>query len=574
MVNFSTNKAFFRNNQNINFGQANVNIMALSDTHGNIRNVAPLYNNFEVHQDEIFKEKNSPSTMNLFAIVGDWFMNPTQRGFLTDRTKTTGDYQRIFLQEWINKAKAVIPGLNVLYTPGNHCLDGGDKAFLNNVKNVDMDIVMSNSEFQKSALYKDLPENMKERFSSFKILEVPDDKNPDLKHKVLVIGILPVNLSFLVKAETNGLNMVGVKNKKEFYLSDDDIKQTAETLDKIVEKFKKENPKSAVMLMNHSGEQVAFSIARQVKDIDLILNAHDHLDKLSFAPNKNGKTTRVVCLSQNAHKIEAVKMHFDDDGNLSVSSNPLYTDFKDIGRNNPFLDLYYKSFEQDLIPLMQINDPKGRKEISIDNIRYGNNDLANFCTDAILDSIRKKYPQVNIFAIGSTAFRENLPTNKQRAVLNIDLIDVFKGIAGDQSTIMVGELTGKELGSFIYENLEENFCNKTRNAINQYSGVIIDLKAIEKTINETGKLNINNPKQVYPFIKVRNESGNFETIDPKKKYQVALPKKLFMKSSLDEFRRKEKDFLNTQEMVCDYFNCFVTRHQGSVKLNLDNRMLA
>lgn len=560
-------------NHSISFKQANVNIMAFSDTHGDVKSTIPLYQNFRDNKQDIFKDANNSSTLNVMALVGDWFMNPSQDGYLSDKTKTSGDYQALFLSKFIEKIKEAVPKLSVLYTPGNHCLDGGDKVFLKNIKDIEMDTVISNSHLEEATLIKELPIEQREKIKEFKILEVKDDKDPTFKHKVLAIGILPINIDFLVKEDISGLGLFGTSSVKEADLREKDALVACEALKKIVDNFKKENPKGAVMLMSHSGEPISKAISRNIPEIDLVLNAHDHQDKISYVGHDDGSITKIVSLSQNAHKIEGVKIHFDDDGNIDISSKRCYTDFEKKAFSNP-LDIFYKkTFEKDLAPVFSLKDPLGRPKISVDDIRYENNDLANFCTDSIFTQVNKEYPHITVLGIPSTAFREDMPTSDTRAIMNMDIIDLMKGIAGDLSKIMIGQMSGKTLGSFIYENVVDNLASPSRNALNQFSGIVINKAAIQQAVESGIKIDRKDPAEIYKYIKIRTGDGTFEELNPEKDYEIALPKKLFVKSTNKEFKEAGKDFYNTEKMVSDYFKDFVADCPSEIPLQLDYRII-
>ena len=563
----------FSNTSSISFKQANVNVMAFSDTHGDVKKVVPLYQNFDDNSKDIFKKQDEKSTLNLMAVVGDWFMNPNQGGYLTFPNKKSGDFQAMFLNSFIQNVRKKVPNLKVLYTPGNHCLDGGADVLMDKTRGIDMETVISNANLDEASLLKDMAPEQRKRINNCKVLEVQDDKNPNLKHKVLVLGIVPINIDYLVKEDVKGLNFVGTKSCKEADLQESDTVETAEAIKPIVEQFRKENPKGAVMLMCHSGEPVSVAISKQVPGIDLVLNAHDHLDKVTPVHNSDGSITKIVSLSQNSQKLENVRLHFDDNGALSIFAKPLYTDFNKISTSNPLAKLYSKCFEKDLAPMLTINDPLGRKALDIDNVRYENNDLANFCTDAIFSEIKKSQPDLNAFIMPSTAFRESLPTSADRAVNNLNTINFLKGIAGSLSNIMVGNIKGEALASYTFENVLDNLKKPTRNAINQPSGLIINRAAIEQMVKDKDGDNNYSMDEVCKFIKIRNEDGEFETINPDKSYTLALPKKLFAKSTNEMFKNEGEHFTNTNKPLSDFFKDFIKHNNGEATLDLENRIL-
>ncbi len=561
------------NLNSISFKQANVNIMAFSDNHGDLTTVPALYQNFYDNKEDIFQKKEDKSTLNVMAVVGDWFMNPMQGGYQTLKDKTSGDYQEIFLKSFIRNVKNNIPGLKTLYTPGNHCLDGGDKVLINHIKNINMDTIISNADLKNSKLINGLTPEQKERIQECKVLEVQDDKNPDLKHKVLVVGILPININYLVKEDISSLNILGAKNVKEADLIDADSEEVSNSLSEIVNKFKNEYPKSAVMLMNHSGEPAAKAIAKRIDCIDLILNAHDHQDKISYVNNKSGFTTKIISLSQNSEKLEAVNLQFDDDGCLSVKSKPFHTDFSKIDKKNPLQRLYENILKKDINPLFKINDPKKREYLTISNVRYANNDLANFCTDSIYSQLKNSYPELSAFFLASTTFRQNIPTSKTRDVINLDLIDLFKGISGSLSSVMVGEIQGNDLLSYVNSNIIDNLAAPSRNAINQYSGIQIDRSGLKEYYSTFARNQEPEMNEVSNYIKIKNADGQYEYIDPDKKYVVALPKKIFAKTEQESLKKYQRDFVDTDKKVSEYFNDFLKNSPKEIDLTTEQRIL-
>lgn len=548
--------------------------MAFSDTHGDLNGIIPLYQNFHENSKDIFQNQNDKSTLNLMTVVGDWFMNPDQKGYLTDPSKTSGDYQAEFFNAFIKNAKSLIPNLKVLYTPGNHCLDGGAKTLVEHVQKLDLDCIISNANLsEESTLINEIPLENRKKFNEFKILEVQDDKDKSLIHKVLVLGISPININYLVKEDISGLNLFGTNNKKEADMTDDDTKITAEALNKIILEFKKNNQSSGVILMCHSGEPVSKAIANEVADIDLILNAHDHLDKISYVNNKFGTKTKIISLSQNGHKLEKVNLHFNDSGIKSVTTQSYYTDFEKPQQDNPLKIMYDRLFKKDLDPLVKIHDQKNRSELAIDDIRYQNNDLANFCTDTILSEIHKKNPEVNVFFMPSTAFRENLPTSNKRAVTNLDLISLLKGIAGDNSNVMIGKMTGKTLAGFLAENISDNLRSPSRNAIIQPSGLNINRTAISQKVAQGANLCRSDAELIYEFVKIQNSNGKYESISPNIEYTIALPQKLFVKSTNNEFKKEGRSFSNTQTMISEYFRNNILNSKSEIDLKIDNRIV-
>ena len=146
------NKSLFVKNNvknNLSFGQANINIAALSDTHGQIDKCAAIQDTYEKNKNQIHPDGKNPSNKNVLAVVGDWFMNPTRKGYLSFK-ETIGDMQGKFLGDMIDRMKSGLGNLTTLYTPGNHCLEGGDSFLFDKTKKCDMTTVMTNVNVENS----------------------------------------------------------------------------------------------------------------------------------------------------------------------------------------------------------------------------------------------------------------------------------------------------------------------------------------------------------------------------------------------------------------------------------------
>lgn len=551
----------------VSFKQANVNIMALSDTHGNLGDVISLYQNYKNNKNDIFTKSEDKSSLNLLTIVGDWFMNPKSNGYLGFKKFNSGDFQSRFLDSFIKNVKKDIPQLNALYTPGNHCLDGGDKELIKNISKLPMATILTNANINDSKNISKLPQKFREKFQEYKILEVQDDKNEKIKHKVLILGTTPINLPFLVQEDYSGIDFFGMKNKKEADISPEDIFEVAETIKSNVQKFKENNPKGAVILMNHAGNPIAESIVKHVEDIDLVLNGHDHLDKTTKITTATGKETKIVSLSENSTKLEKVKLHFDDNGEISISSQPFYTDFSQNQDDNALNKLYYKFFKEDIKPIVKLHDPKKRENLGLEGIRFKNSDLANYCTDAIHKKIQEENGNLNATILPSTAFREALPVS--RPITNLDTMNMFKGIVGENAHILVGNIKGEVLGNFIIQNIKDNLENPTRNTIIQSSGIIINKTKMAELLSDSCETD----EKLLNCIKIKNSEGKFEIIESKKSYYIALPKKLFEKSTDKEFYKAQEKFIDTKKTPTDYFRMYISSGLKDPTITSDKRIL-
>ena len=90
------------------FKGARVNILATADNHGNIMRLPRLLKTVANNAKEIFPKSESESTLNFFAIVGDWFINPSKKGFITHPELSNGDLQNLALLKTIDSVRLIV----------------------------------------------------------------------------------------------------------------------------------------------------------------------------------------------------------------------------------------------------------------------------------------------------------------------------------------------------------------------------------------------------------------------------------------------------------------------------------
>lgn len=531
MTNIS-NKKFF--NQ-INFGQANINIAALSDTHGQLEKTAAICDTYEKHKEEIHPDSQNKSNKNVLAVVGDWFMNPTRKGYLSFK-ETIGDLQGKFLGDLIDRMKVSAGTLSTLYTPGNHCLEGGDSYLFDKTKKCDMTTVMTNVDMSDSKSITDLEPEAQKKFAEATILEVPDDKDPDKVHKMLVLGMVCPNMDYYCNGLVDNLDILDRSRKKEVNIKESDLQQTYQHFNEQISKFKEENPNSPVMLLNHAGQRVVQMLCNNC-DIDLVLNGHDHKDETSeFVSASTGKKTLVCSLSENAKLMDAVNVHFDDDGKYSFSSKTLYVQLQD--QDAKFKEMFDKAFEEDTKGLVEITDPAGSSKLSIDNIRYADNPLAKLVTDTIKTDILTTHPDTELFMMNTSAFRQELQVDKDNPVTNMQLMDLMSGLIEKDAKIRVGSFPGETITKMVYQNVRENNENKTRNVLMGWSGLQFDRGSMIRLQNE----GCEDMSEVAKYIKIMNKDGEWEPIDFSRSYKTAVTQKLFDKTIIDDVKKLDGEF--------------------------------
>lgn len=112
-----------------------------------------------------------------------------------------------------------------------------------------------------------------------KIYEIPDDKNPEIINKVLVLGATIPREKFNSK-RMSGTVFYDLLDKSDSEVEKEDFTKTYSVLKYIVKDFKEKNPDGTVILLSHLGNKISSAIAEEIPDINLILNAHDHKNQI------------------------------------------------------------------------------------------------------------------------------------------------------------------------------------------------------------------------------------------------------------------------------------------------------
>lgn len=526
-----------------NFEAAQVNILATSDNHGNVHSLPLLSQTIENNKKDIFQKAEEESTLNIFAVAGDYFINPSKRGFLTKPELTNGDIQNKFLHRlinFVNKQAGKDANFDAVFTMGNHDLDAGDKFIYKVMKNPKMKTLITNVDLENSpGMQKAMSTNP--NIVKSIVYDVKDDKNPDLKHKVLFVGVTIPSMDFYNPGLLKGFDFYDDCNKKDANLTHDDLLGTFDSVRKEVNKFKKENPKGAVVLLSHTGAPISKMIRDEVPQINIILNGHDHKNLTSL----KGKTN-INSLGKDNEIIKSLNLHFNDDGDLeSIDMNTFFskTTVKDNLAQNPLQTFLDESFSKDMKPLVSLTDITG-KPTTLDfgeSIRYKNSYLANWLTSAVKRSVRAITHDPNVIVgIQSSIIRGGLHNGSN----NLDLMKIFDGVSEDLSNIKVGTVQGNELVGLIVENIKGNLKAPKRNTIIQWSDIQVNRTLIDDILQNKSN------KDFAEAIKVRSSSSNeFEPINLNKDYKIAIGEKFLVKNDIvwpgkirDRFKSLDKTY--------------------------------
>ena len=514
---------------NISFKSARVNIVSIADNHGDLLAMPQLMKAIEVHKRDIFSQSAERGAHSILSIAGDFFINPLKKGFLTNPTFNNGDVQYNFLSKLMyltKRASGSNNNFDTVYTPGNHCYDGGDEWLYKKLSRASMTTIMTNVDLKASPLVNRLMED-NENVVQQKIIEIPDNKKDGLVHKVLFLGVTIPSMDYYVPGLMKGTKFIGNSSKNDVYLQKSDLRGTIRTLKSRVTHFKEENPNGAVVLLSHTGNRISMMFADEIPEINLILNGHDHKETEIQRGN-----TLILSHGQNCKFFRSVKMFFNDKGKFQEIKTQKYeTDKYDpvARKDRKMQDFLAITIGKDLVPIVTFKNSAGAVEEMVldDSIRYTNNILANYVTSAIKRPIRENYPEISAVGIPGSTFRSGLKSNERRHTFNnLDLLKMFDGVNDSFSQVMIGKVTGQELFDLILENVRNNLKSKTRNVIIQWSDIQINKKLI-KDIQE-GR----SDAKYSDAILIRNQNKRkFEPLDMEKEYSVVLPDKYLKKES-------------------------------------------
>ena len=514
-------------NNTLSFKSSNLNILAMADNHGSLLSMPVLMTAIQENKHDIFRKSDEQSTQNVFAIAGDYFINPQLKNLLTKPDKTNGDLQYDFLLKTIETAKNTAgqnSNFDTVFTPGNHCLEGGDKWLFNKIKDAPMTTILSNVNLSKSPLFEKL---MKENDNivTSKIYEITDDKNPDIKNHALFLGVTIPREKFNSR-KLEGTTFYDSTHKNDILMGKEDLQKTFKVLNYQIENFKEKYPNGAVILLSHMGNLLSRMIAEEVPNINVILNGHDHKKTDTLFDR-----TAIISLGKNNNLIKSVNIEFDDSAKHVTTTIQKYDvgNYNEKAQNNEELQGFVNdNLAKDIEPLLVFDKDNIPETMKFSKkIRYENCDWVNYITDSIKESIKMAYPKTDLVGIPSEIFRGGLKDeNNRNEFNNLDMIRLFAGANENLSALKIGTIKGNELFSLALENTLNNIKNPERRGMIQWS----DLQ-INRTLIKQIKDNESN-EDIKTAIKIRDEqTGKFEPIDMEKEYSVVLPDKYLLKDT-------------------------------------------
>ena len=544
---------FIQNNIQ-SFKAATISINAFSDTHGELSLASCALEEIRNHQNDIFLPEEK-GKRNVLAVCGDWYMDGGKTGYKSNPDKKLGYFQNEMFNSFISEIKKIAANVIPIFTPGNHEFDGGVPLLDDILSNLDSEILITNLNIPCSDGF-NKTRNRNKLINQY-ILEVEDDKNPELKHQILFLGISPVNLLYYQK------NLCGVKLtdnilKPQAKVQKDDYSRTLNQCKLIIDNFKQKNPDGFVILMSHTGVGFADNLAKEAP-VDLVFDGHEHKTKL----RKSNKTP-IIPLSKNFQKIINAKLEIDDDGKLKdiniISLHPKRTKQSGI-----LFDLYKDIFRDDMEEIYTIKTPNSKiKTLSDEGVRTGNNYLANFVTDSVLEELRKKDNDIDFFALNSSAIRHPLKAGNDPAVSSFDIMNVLVGIKEEDGNILTTVINGEDLIFMILDNFLFNREKPLKNSLIQYAGLDIDKTKMLQAYDNGASLS-----ELACFV--TNTRTN-KPIEINQIYKIANVEKYFMKSQNPQIKATKHISKYTGNTVQELFIRHFEQSEGVLFAKCDTRL--
>ena len=449
-------------NSAYNFRGATINLNAFSDVHGHIEKTDSAYQALVKNKALAGKKQGA----NFIINAGDWFVSKGNIDFKDKKEKSFTDYQLLMYNKFIETIRKKYPNTKTVFVPASHEFDGGEELFNKLLKETDSRFVSANLDFSVSPTV--TSEDSSDKLTNSTIDFVPDDKNPDVLYPILNIGVSPLNIkSYSGRMSRIYTSPNQIVNEKHYLM-------TLQAVESIVEDFKSKYPNGIVVVTCHTRTDFAKNLAEN-SDIDIIFNSHE-----KPGSEKIGRT-QIVNLSKDFDRISNVKITIDDDGKISDTEIKDLYPSKEHSRRPGAIGKYFNKLfgnETKKTHTLVCID-KSINNLNTDGIKTGNNNLANFVTDILLYQIKKRDPDVDIFAINSSSIKDGFNLAKGQNTSNIDILNCLTGISSPQGEIYTTKISGVELAEFILTNLLNNLVDEEKNPIMQYAGI---------KINKTGML--------------------------------------------------------------------------------------
>lgn len=501
-----------------NFGNAQVTVFYINDTHGNVTKVSKLK---PAHDN--FRKNNKKTALTVGA--GDLYLG--------------GDIGRNSAMTKIYNA------LKMDYaTAGNHEYDAGSRFYADNMANAKFTTVVSN-------------------------INVPT-KNPlqkRLKDKKLVKStiLMKNGTRFAILGTSPSDKDIGAKDKSD-KVSVMTIEETISILNQEVEKLEAQGV-NKIILLSHSGYDSDLQIASKTGGIDVIIGGHTHdaLNGVNKEDNAVSKKNLVKSLRCEPVIITQAGSDNANAGYLDVLFDKNGVLIEDKIQNNLVkLEKYPNSKKIDKILNKSIGKNENIAQVTMpflpsceDEERKAENPVASILADGMLRRGQAYGAEVAFF---------NAPSMKSSAVSgDITTYDIKYRMLPYDDDIVVAELTEKQFVDLL--NIE------SKTIITKDLSQVLHTAGMRYTINKTEAKN-NSPcvHDVVILDKLGNVVRKIDTTNPNEKATVkcAMTKFLFSESSLDcvlKDVKKSPKVGNQQEIFIEQI-----KKTGELKAVKDGRL--
>ena len=352
--------------------------------------------------------------------------------------------------------------------------------------------------------------------------------------------------------------MINNMLKPQAKITKEDYEKTLFECKERIKDFKNENPKGIVVLMSHTGVEFADNLAKEAP-VDIVFDGHEHKDKIR---ESNG--TPIVPLSMNFKKIVNAKLNIDDDGELkSITFNNIYPE--KTNHTGILSELHKKMFNEDLKEKYVLKSrDEGVKVLGLSGIREGNNYLANFVTDSILEELQKKDKNINFFALNASAIRHPLNLGDKPCVSPFDVMNVLVGIKEEDGKIMTTDLYGEDIVYIVLDNILFNSEMPKKNPLVHYAGLEIDKTKMFEAYNSGADLS-----ELSHYVK---DIKTGKPVDISAKYRIANVEKYFNKSQNPQIKAIKHISNYTGDTVQDLFKQHFENSDGNLIAKCDVRI--
>lgn len=538
------------------FGRSQVNIAATTDNHGKTETFAHLIAAIKSQKSQLFPNQDD-NTENIIFFGGDHYMDPTQKGLMTNPGMVLGDIQTKGLIALANALRSIANKLYQFWVTGDHDLDAGDKYWVNNFSNIRQSTqsaksfvfsLLTNADLDNSTAL----DGKRDGWVNSHIVESLNTSGHT--DHTLVLGITTPGMErYLYPGAIDGLN---IDHKPEW--EQKKVDKTIERLNKVIADFKAKHPKGGITLLSHMDKDKTVQVLKSLSSPDympaIVYNAHDHIDAAEISTIQ-GKDVLIVQTGQNNQKLDSATLHYDDDGNVKAVNMDDYrkvdVDTSDDSIGNEFATYLKEATKEDIKPRYLIVDSSGENiELNNATARVGHSPFCNWITDSLLEGTRKLSgdDSIQLLPLSTSAIRREYKHGE--GFNNLSSLGILAGHIQPLSEMYVGDITGDDIAKIIIDHMtfhdrggEEK---RHRNPLIQWANLKMDTKALLAYMKEHPQIpgygdeaywqvgSVNYPEDTLNFFKkhiqIKQPNGSCMPLSGEETYRVAMPNYFFIKN--------------------------------------------